>query len=151
MSWTHFMLTLISSTPPPEDRPLSVTTADVRKLLLRVNTHEAADPDNMPGLVLKNMCRSASWCYYYIFNILLSQDTVRSSLNTAISSLVPKKSAVSSLTPHLNEVLQETGSPAHQRQHPSQPGPSPVYFQNQQIHRGCHIYCPSPRLHTPWE
>ena len=53
MSWTHFMLTLISSTLPPEERPLSVTTADVRKLLLRVNTHEAAGPNNMTGLELK--------------------------------------------------------------------------------------------------
>lgn len=38
------------------------------------------------------------------------------------------------------------------KKHPRHPGPSPVCFQNQQVHRGCHIFfviCPSLSLHTP--
>ena len=43
----------VTSTPPPDDGPLSVTTADVRKILPRVNMNKAAGPDNIPGHVLK--------------------------------------------------------------------------------------------------
>ena len=50
--------------------------------------------------------------------------------------------------PHPDEVLRETGSAAHRRQHPCQPGPSPECFQNHQICRGCHIHCPPLSLHT---
>ena len=52
------------------------------------------------------------------------------------------------LSPLPDKVLWVTGSPAHQRQHPRQPGPSPACFQNQQIHRGSHIYCSSLSLHA---
>ena len=45
--------TAVKSTPPPEDGPLSVTTADVRKILQRVNINNSAGPDNIPGRVLK--------------------------------------------------------------------------------------------------
>lgn len=36
----------IICTQPPEDQPLSVFTADVRKILLRVGMSKAAGPDN---------------------------------------------------------------------------------------------------------
>ncbi len=42
-------------------------------------------------------------------------------------------------------VLVETGSPTY----PSQPGPSPVFIQNQQFHRGCHFHCP-PLTHLEY-
>ncbi len=60
MSLTPYMLPLISSTkavkstPPPEDQPLSVSTADVRRTLLRVNVSKAAGPDNIPGCAFIN-------------------------------------------------------------------------------------------------
>ena len=41
------------TTPPPEDLPLSVTTADVREILLSLNIDMAASPRNMPGCVRK--------------------------------------------------------------------------------------------------
>lgn len=34
---------------------------------------------------------------------------------------------------------------------PASLDPSPVWIQNQQIHRGFHIHCPPLRLHTPWK
>ncbi len=52
--YDHFDLlnkeSAVKSTPPPEDRPRSVSTADVRRTLLRVNMSKAAGPDNIPGL-----------------------------------------------------------------------------------------------------
>ncbi len=43
----------VKSTPPSEDRALSATTVDVRKVLLKVNINMAAGPNNIPGHVLK--------------------------------------------------------------------------------------------------
>ena len=43
----------VKSTPPPEDRTLLVTAADVRRVLLRVNMNKAAGLDNIPGRVIK--------------------------------------------------------------------------------------------------
>ncbi len=52
---------------------------------------------------------------------------------------------------HSDEVLWENGSPEHERQHPSQFQPSAIYFQNRQINRGCHLYCPPFILYTFWK
>lgn len=61
--YNHFDLlnkeSVINSTLPPKDQPLSVGTADERKMLLSVNMTKAAGPDNFPGPG-KNMCQSAS-------------------------------------------------------------------------------------------
>lgn len=43
----------VKSTSPPENRPLSVITADVRKIRLRVNINKVAGADNVPDRVLK--------------------------------------------------------------------------------------------------
>eukprot|EP00064_Thunnus_orientalis_P001656 superscaffoldBa00000114_g1659 len=45
----------VKSTPPPEDLTLTVSTVDVRRILLRVNMNKAAGPDNIPGCVLKHV------------------------------------------------------------------------------------------------
>ncbi len=45
----------VKSTPLPDDRPLSISAADVRRTLLR-------RPDNIPGCVLIT-CQPASWCH----------------------------------------------------------------------------------------
>ena len=63
--------TAVRSTPPPEDRPLSVATADVRKLLLRVNINKAAGPDNIPGRELKTCADQLVDGITDIFNISL--------------------------------------------------------------------------------
>ena len=83
MSWTHVMLALISSTKsmlPPEDQPLSLTTAAVEKKPAESELNKVAGPDNIPSHP------SPLW-----------QETVPSCLQTAIILLVPKSSAVSSL------------------------------------------------------
>lgn len=56
----------VKSPQPPEDRPPSVSTAGVRKVLLRVDINEAAGPDNKVYYT-ENVCRSASRCYYRHF------------------------------------------------------------------------------------
>ncbi len=43
----------VKSTPPPEDQPLSESTVDVRRTLLRVNISKAAGLDNILGHVLR--------------------------------------------------------------------------------------------------
>lgn len=51
----HFHLlnndSVVKSTPPAEDWPLSISTADVRRILLRVNKSKTARPNNIHGLV----------------------------------------------------------------------------------------------------
>lgn len=59
----------MKSTPPPKDRPLSVATADVRKLLLRVNINKAAGPVNIPGRELKTCADQSVDVITEIFNI----------------------------------------------------------------------------------
>ncbi len=43
----------VKSTLPPEDWPLSVSTVDVRRILLRVNMSKAVGPDNIHGCVVR--------------------------------------------------------------------------------------------------
>ncbi len=61
----------VKSTPPPDDRPLSVSTADVRRILLRVNMSKAAVLDNisLPGCVLKTCANQLVDVITNIFNI----------------------------------------------------------------------------------
>ena len=42
----------VKSTLPPEDLSSSVSTADARRILQKVNMNKATGPDNIPGLVL---------------------------------------------------------------------------------------------------
>lgn len=49
----------VKSPQPPEDRPPSVSTAGVRKVLLRVNINKAAGPVNKVYYT-ENVCRSAN-------------------------------------------------------------------------------------------
>ncbi len=99
--YAHFDLlnseSAVKSTPPPEDRPLSVSTADVRKVLLKVNMSKAAGPDNIPGRVLKTCANQLVDVITDIFNISLSQESVPTCFKTATIIPVPKKSAVSDL------------------------------------------------------
>ena len=57
--YTHFDLlnkeSAVKSTPPPEDWLLSESTENLSK---------AAEPDNIPGCVLKNMSQPAGRCHY---------------------------------------------------------------------------------------
>ncbi len=67
--YAHFDLlnkeSAVFSTLPPEDQPRSVSTADVRRVLLGVNMCKAAGPDNIP--VTKDMCQPACWCHHWDF------------------------------------------------------------------------------------
>lgn len=61
----------MKSTPPTENRPLSETTADMRKFLLRGNINKAAGPDNIPGRELKTCADQLVDGITDIFNISL--------------------------------------------------------------------------------
>ena len=84
---------LVKSTLPPEDLQLSASTADVRRILLRVNMNKAAGPDNIPGRVLKTCANQLVDVITDIFNISLSQESVPTCFKTATIIPVPKKSA----------------------------------------------------------
>ncbi len=60
----------VKSTPPPEGRPLSVSTVDVRKILLRVKMSKAAGPSP----VLRTCANQLVDVITAIFNISLSQE-----------------------------------------------------------------------------
>ncbi|XP_035772302.1 myelin-associated glycoprotein-like, partial [Neolamprologus brichardi] len=46
--------TSIRLSPPPDEETLSVTAAEVKRTLKRINPCKAAGPDNIPGRVLRN-------------------------------------------------------------------------------------------------
>ena len=73
--WISTILTKDSaeeSTPPPENRPMLVTTVDVRKILQRVNMNKGAGQDNLPGYVVKACADQPADVINDIFHILLS-------------------------------------------------------------------------------
>ncbi len=109
----------VKSTLPPADWPLSVSTADVRKTLMRVNMSKAAGPDHVLRTCAKTHVN-------VIINILLSQESVSTCFKTAIVP-VPKKSAVSSLNDHHPVAF----APILMK---GPHGSSPVCIQSQQIH-----------------
>ncbi len=102
----HFSLlkkdSAVESTPPPEDRALSVTRADVRKIQLRVNINKAAGPDNIPGL---KTCQSASWYHYWYLQHVTLSGTVPTCFKTA---LYLKESAVSTVNDYHPMALSPT-------------------------------------------
>ncbi|KAF0037932.1 hypothetical protein F2P81_010806 [Scophthalmus maximus] len=84
-------------TLPPGELPLSVTTADVRRSLLKVNPCKAAGPNNIPGRVLRDCAHQLSDVLKDISNTLLSQQTVPTCFKTATIIPVPKSANVSCL------------------------------------------------------
>lgn len=59
------------STPHPDELPLSLATADVKRSLRRVNTRKAAGPDKIPGQRLKERADQLTGALPDIFNISL--------------------------------------------------------------------------------
>ncbi len=55
--------------PTSEGRPLSVSTSDVRRTLLRVNMSKAAGPENIPDRVLRTYAYQQADVLTDIFNI----------------------------------------------------------------------------------
>ncbi|KAM9832695.1 uncharacterized protein ACBR49_019971 [Aulostomus maculatus] len=81
-------------TPPPDDTPLSVTTADVRKTFQGINPRKAAGPDNIPGRVLRDCAQQLSEVLADTSQVLSSVPTC---LKTATIVPVPKRSTVTGL------------------------------------------------------
>ncbi|GAA6231470.1 uncharacterized protein LOC109141784 [Lates japonicus] len=82
-------------TTPPGEEPLSVTPAEVRRILQRINPHKAAGPDNIPGRVLKGCAHQLTEVLTDIFNTSLKQAVVPTCLKTA--TIIPKTSTVTGL------------------------------------------------------
>ncbi len=58
---------------PPNDQPLCLSPADVRKTLSRINPRKVAGPDNIPGRELKDCAEQLTDVLTDIFNTSLSQ------------------------------------------------------------------------------
>ncbi|KAK3508958.1 hypothetical protein QTP70_015369, partial [Hemibagrus guttatus] len=91
--------------PPPEDKVLCLTTADVRKSLCRVNPRKAAGPDKIPGRVLRECAEQLADVCIDIFNISLSSAVVPTCLKTTTIIPLLKKSPVSCLNDYLPVAL----------------------------------------------
>ncbi|KAK3527280.1 hypothetical protein QTP86_018608 [Hemibagrus guttatus] len=78
--------------PPPENKVLCLTMADVRKTLCRVNPRKAAGPDNIPGRVLRECAEQLADVLTDILNISLSSAVVPTCLKTTTIIPMPKKS-----------------------------------------------------------
>ncbi|XP_074501445.1 uncharacterized protein LOC141773472 [Sebastes fasciatus] len=92
--------------PPPhpspmtvaeQDRPLSITEADVRRTLLRINPRKAAGPDGIPGRVLKSCAHQLAGVFTTIFNLSLSLRTVPTCFKSTTIIPIPKQQKVTSL------------------------------------------------------
>uniref|UniRef100_A0A3B1IEK6 Reverse transcriptase domain-containing protein n=1 Tax=Astyanax mexicanus TaxID=7994 RepID=A0A3B1IEK6_ASTMX len=81
----------------PGEAPLSVTPAEVRRTLRRINPRKAAGLDNIPGQVLKDCADQLSDVLADIFNASLLQAAVPPCLKTATIIPVPKSSTVTGL------------------------------------------------------
>ncbi|KAK2899445.1 hypothetical protein Q8A73_012574 [Channa argus] len=77
---------------PPSDQVLCLTTAEVRKTLCRVNPRKSAEPDNVPGSVLRECAEQLADVFTDIFNISLSSNVVPTCLKATTIVPVPKKS-----------------------------------------------------------
>ncbi|KAI3368601.1 hypothetical protein L3Q82_025606 [Scortum barcoo] len=86
-----------TSNDPRREEPLSVTTAEVRRTLQRINPRKAAGPDNISGRVLKGCAYQLTEVLTDIFNTSLQQAVVPTCLKTAIIIPIPKTSTVSGL------------------------------------------------------
>lgn len=64
------------SVPRPDEQPLSLDTADVRRTLTRVNTRKAAGPNDIPGWVLKACADQLTGFLTDIFNTSLIQTEI---------------------------------------------------------------------------
>ncbi|KAI4900497.1 hypothetical protein NFI96_007889, partial [Prochilodus magdalenae] len=84
------------TTPLPTKQALCLSTADVRKTLLRVNPRKAG-PDGIPGRVLRECADQLADVFTDIFNISLSTAVVPTCFKTTTIIPVPKKSTVSCL------------------------------------------------------
>ncbi|KAI4881499.1 hypothetical protein NFI96_012321 [Prochilodus magdalenae] len=85
----------IRLTPTPGEVPLSVTPAEVRRTLRRINPRKSAGPDNIPGRVLLERADQISEVLADIFNVSLTQAAVPTCLKTA--TIIPKSSTVTGL------------------------------------------------------
>ena len=109
-------------------------------------------PPRRPELmerITQNMCQLASWCYFWHSNAILFHPA-----SGQTSSFLHLKCLLCLDDYHpvaCTPILMYFEKLVIQHIKDSQPGPSPVCFQNQQIHRGCHIYLASLSLHGPGE
>ena len=85
------------TTAAEQDRPLSITVADVRRTLLRIKPRKAAGPDGIPGRVLKT-------CAHQLAGVSQPSSTCRSPSRTVPSCFksttiipIPKQQRVTSL------------------------------------------------------
>lgn len=79
------------------DSPLTVTSADVRKVLGRTNLLKAAGPDNIPGRALRVCSSERADVLTDIFNLSLAQATVPTCFKSTTIVPFPKRSAVTCL------------------------------------------------------
>lgn len=84
-------------TTPTVEVPLSMTQADVRSSLLRINPHKAAGPDKIPGRVLRDCASEVSEVLMEIFNISFSQAVVQTCMKTSTIIPIRKSSPVTGL------------------------------------------------------
>ncbi|KAI5086247.1 hypothetical protein C0J45_23420, partial [Silurus meridionalis] len=85
------------TTPPSSNQVLSLTTAEVRKTLCRVNPWKSAGPDSTRGRVLREYAQQLADVFRDIVNISLSSTTVLTCLK--MTTIIPllKRSTVSCL------------------------------------------------------
>ncbi|KAK3575061.1 hypothetical protein QTP86_019760 [Hemibagrus guttatus] len=81
--------------PPPNDQVLYLSTADVKRILCRVNPRKSAGPDNIPSRVLRECAEQIADVFTDIFNISLSSAVVPICFKTMTIVPVLKKSTVS--------------------------------------------------------
>uniref|UniRef100_A0A3B3C219 Reverse transcriptase domain-containing protein n=1 Tax=Oryzias melastigma TaxID=30732 RepID=A0A3B3C219_ORYME len=84
-------------TVQPDEAPIRVTAAEVRRTLKGINPRKAAGPDNVHGRVLKGCSDELTDVWTDIFNLSLQQSRVPTCLKTATIIPVPKTATASSL------------------------------------------------------
>jgi len=85
------------STLTPEEKTLRLDPDDLRRTLSRVDPRKAADPDNIPGRVLRDCADHSAGDLRDIYNIFLSHAVVPASFKKTPIIAVLKMSALTCL------------------------------------------------------
>jgi hypothetical protein len=123
----------------PEDRMITLSAADVTKTFEQVNIRKAAEPDGLPGRVLRACADQLESVFTYIFNLSLSESVIPTCFKQTTIVPMPKNTKVTCLNyyrpvaltsvvmkcserlvmAHINTIIPETQDPLQFAYHPN--------------------------------
>jgi hypothetical protein len=89
----------------PDDCEITLSIADVSKTFKQVNIHKAAEPEGLPGHVLKECADQLASVFIDIFNLSLAESVMSTCFKQTTKVLVPKIAKVTCLNDYRRVAL----------------------------------------------